>query len=566
FSFIFRKFAPETDDRILVTGAGDCKVRVHDVECTRRGNASGDSAIQVYGCHFARVKRVAAHRQEPHVILSAGEDGLVMQYDLREPADCRSFCNHALINLNAHLGPDCEIKCLALNPLRPEMMAIGANDHFVRVYDRRMIAPKPVKLSYDGSRRVLWDRSAILSLNIENIDYNFPPNSVQYFIAGHLPVKCADRRNRFRRLTTTYLTFDPSGKSLLVNLGGEQIYLFDLYDEKKTSLLEDFRRFFVDEKSPEILKGIKFAPADHSRNIFLINRSPNNTPNLPFRVQLLKQKANSEFDRENFDSALALYSRALEQSPKTAILYSNRAAAYMRRDWDGDTYAALRDCYTTLHLEPENLKALFRLCKCLYELNQYHSAQCCLEIFMQKYPEQAQSHSCIKLWNEVSSSIKNDKNSDSPTNKRQRTFENNSGATSHQQQNQDLSTDSANGERDELYSNLTPTSNNFLSDQEKSLQSRAYDYCKRYCGHCNTTTDIKEANFFGCNGEYVMGGSDDGKFFIWDSRTCEIVKAMVGDDKIVNCLQPHPTQCLLATSGIEHTVKNQLYPFTPSIP
>lgn len=26
---------------------------------------------------------------------------------------------------------------------------------------------------------------------------------------------------------------------------------------------------------------------------------------------------------------------------------------------------------------------------------------------------------------------------------------------------------------------------------------RSYDYQFRYCGHCNTTTDIKEANFFG---------------------------------------------------------------------
>lgn len=29
------------------------------------------------------------------------------------------------------------------------------------------------------------------------------------------------------------------------------------------------------------------------------------------------------------------------------------------------------------------------------------------------------------------------------------------------------------------------------------LRERSYDYQFRYCGHCNTTTDIKEANFFG---------------------------------------------------------------------
>lgn len=36
-----------------------------------------------------------------------------------------------------------------------------------------------------------------------------------------------------------------------------------------------------------------------------------------------------------------------------------------------------------------------------------------------------------------------------------------------------------------------------LSEQEKYWRENACDYETRYCGHCNTTTDIKEANFFG---------------------------------------------------------------------
>lgn len=36
-----------------------------------------------------------------------------------------------------------------------------------------------------------------------------------------------------------------------------------------------------------------------------------------------------------------------------------------------------------------------------------------------------------------------------------------------------------------------------ISDDEMVLRERSYDYKFRYCGHCNTTTDIKEANFFG---------------------------------------------------------------------
>jgi hypothetical protein len=36
-----------------------------------------------------------------------------------------------------------------------------------------------------------------------------------------------------------------------------------------------------------------------------------------------------------------------------------------------------------------------------------------------------------------------------------------------------------------------------MSQQERAWREVAYDYEIRFCGHCNTTTDIKEANFFG---------------------------------------------------------------------
>ena len=41
------------------------------------------------------------------------------------------------------------------------------------------------------------------------------------------------------------------------------------------------------------------------------------------------------------------------------------------------------------------------------------------------------------------------------------------------------------------------TSLDATSDQERTWRSAACDYELRFCGHCNTTTDIKEANFFG---------------------------------------------------------------------
>lgn len=52
-----------------------------------------------------------------------------------------------------------------------------------------------------------------------------------------------------------------------------------------------------------------------------------------------------------------------------------------------------------------------------------------------------------------------------------------------------------------------------------------------------------------------MSGSDCGHVFIWDRYTCEIVMLLTADSHVVNCVQPHPTRPLLATSGIDHNVK-----------
>ena len=66
--------------------------------------------------------------------------------------------------------------------------------------------------------------------------------------------------------------------------------------------------------------------------------------------------------------------------------------------------------------------------------------------------------------------------------------------------------------------------------------------------------DILFINIFS-NGQYIVAGSDDGSFYIWERATTNIVRVLRGDDSIVNCLQPNPTQCLLATSGIDPVVR-----------
>ncbi|KAG0588493.1 hypothetical protein KC19_2G246800 [Ceratodon purpureus] len=75
-----------------------------------------------------------------------------------------------------------------------------------------------------------------------------------------------------------------------------------------------------------------------------------------------------------------------------------------------------------------------------------------------------------------------------------------------------------------------------------------------YEGHRNHKT-VKGVNFFGPNSEYVVSGSDCGRIFIWKKKGGKLVAMMKGDDAVVNCLEPHPHATVLATSGIDETVK-----------
>ncbi|XP_051854979.1 DDB1- and CUL4-associated factor 6 isoform X6 [Antechinus flavipes] len=74
-----------------------------------------------------------------------------------------------------------------------------------------------------------------------------------------------------------------------------------------------------------------------------------------------------------------------------------------------------------------------------------------------------------------------------------------------------------------------------------------------YKGHRNSRTMIKEANFWGTN--FVMSGSDCGHIFIWDRHTAEHLMLLEADNHVVNCLQPHPFDPILASSGIDYDIK-----------
>ena len=83
---------------------------------------------------------------------------------------------------------------------------------------------------------------------------------------------------------------------------------------------------------------------DHPKNGFHSGSKENDTNTIPMPLEALdlKLKANHEYESEKYSNAIDIYNQALSICTHP-ILLSNRAAALIKRNWNGDVYSALLD-------------------------------------------------------------------------------------------------------------------------------------------------------------------------------------------------------------------------------
>ncbi|KAL3277403.1 hypothetical protein HHI36_012752 [Cryptolaemus montrouzieri] len=291
-------------------------------------------------------------------------------------------------------------------------------------------------------------------------------NCVQYYSPGHLAKESFSLMTF--KLAATYIAFNSAGTEMLVNMGGEQIYLFDVNSSK------------------------------HINEIMI-------PQNLTFRKANLYQPC-----CKSLDISEKCHDITKVRTPFCLCEYMRRADKLAERNWMGDTYAAAREYLFIIQHCPEESKAYISLIKCLINLKWSKEASEWFSCLIKNFPEMKNLQEVVDLAMVIKTLIVNK------------------------------------GGVDELEK---------VDPQEKFLRQNSLDYKTRFLGHCNTTTDIKEVNFLGQEGNYLCAGSDEGVIFIWDKYSTEIVTALWGDVSIVNCIQPHPSACFIASSGIDPVVK-----------
>ena len=221
------------------------------------------------------------------------------QYDIRESHVCRGEggeCRNVLIDLNKTCGSNPACKCVDINPVRNEQIAIGAYDPYIRLYDTRVLS-----LSYPSTE---------LSVRPE-------AGCVAHFAPGHISQSFRKPNGSPTNIACTYVSFSPCGNELLGNLSSEQIYLFNTVNQQPalTYSLHDNEPFLYHKPSN--------SP----------DSSPKNESTVSDRVHSLRDKGNDAFKNSLYTEAIEYYSAAVLYDPFWYVLYSNRATALVKRNW-----------------------------------------------------------------------------------------------------------------------------------------------------------------------------------------------------------------------------------------
>ncbi|XP_042421567.1 protein ALTERED SEED GERMINATION 2-like isoform X2 [Zingiber officinale] len=535
------KFVPETSDELVVSGAGDAEVRIFSLSHSNSRSAEAPlEPVASYKCHTRRVKKLAVEPGNPNVIWSASEDGTLRQHDLREVSSCPSGssnheCHNVLLDLRrgskkslADPPKYClPLKSCDISPTRPHQLLVGGSDAFARLYDRRMLS----------------------SLSSSQMKMK-PPPCVNYFCPLHLS------EHKKSSLHLTHVTFSPNGEEVLLSYSGEHVYLMDVKCDDDSTMrytAADVPKYLYLAPGFEELK-LTSSPACCSYR--MMHR-------LDLYKNLVQTAANILEENSNLYLGIEACNEVLDgKGPDVGVSLRYeclciRAALLLKMKWKNDVYMAIRDCRSALRINPSSFKAHFYMAEALMQLGKLKEAFEFAKMAVNLAPsncEAADMVATIKIHLAAAEAEKGKKDTEETARSeiRHGRLRSLSDVLFRAELNNTHLESRYEREHSDYEEEMELDFETAISGDEPEI---TIDMKRRYIGHCNVGTDIKQASFLGGQGEFVASGSDDGRWFIWEKKSGRLVKMLAGDESVVNCIQCHPFDCAIATSGIDYTIK-----------
>jgi len=553
------QFLPRTNGTVLVTGAMDETVRLHRLNtygeklpCVGRRSwveGSQNEDLQSltghsteFRCHSGRVKDVEVTPSDPSVFWSASEDGTVRQFDVRVNTRDQSKQESANV-LVYHRNGALSVR---VNQARPELMAVSFHHEDVRVYDRRKLG-----LLSRSTRGSSTDSSDIGDPVMKLSD---PSHDLQLVVHPAMKWDTLDWSGA-RIRSATYVSFNSRGDKLLASFSEGPAVCWSVLtsdvDSTKSNVIAP------NLQSKECGPSCEFEPIDSTKDLYFYGYGDASG----CKESLKKIKRPPQQDVRRTHSALHIRKakQVVADNPYNYIAHFNLCEEYLFRKLSfQDLYCALSHAEYAVRLAPDNdVDPYLALLEVLSKLGFDYAAQFIVSVMRLKLKDKCPPESFLLARGCL--------NRDGPM---QTHFDSEVLGFDFDEFLQEFlrGTNYQKIMQKIKFMNMCETEYQYIaawgiSCSKKaptpiySLGHKEKRYLQSYRYHYNKMTDIKEAVFFGSEDQYIIAGSDSGHALIYEAGCGEVVSFLLADEDIVNCVRPHPTLPVIATSGIESTVK-----------
>ncbi|KAM3857258.1 DDB1- and CUL4-associated factor 6-like [Diretmus argenteus] len=493
------QFMPQTGDHVVVSAAADGKIFYTNI-------TKGPSAATQYQyhCHNGAAYKILTVPNDPNSFLSCGEDGTIRWFDVRISPSCwKSNCKQDVLI-------DCwrAVTSMAISPVEPFYLAAGCSDSSVRIYDRRMLGTIATGFQF-GSGAVAM-------------------------CARFMPTHLADTLSR-----VTSLCYSGDGREVLASYTSDYLYLFDPRDDTARELKGPGRHAKSQPHHPPV-KRLRLR-GDWSDTGPLARPESQRGPDSESRSEVSLLQRISDMMSRWFEEASEAQNTRMHSQPILAAAATEPDGA---SEEDAPPPPPLQASSSGLGGSPALLAE---------------------PVLSLHYSTQGTTASTIRLdCGATASSRMTDRDADG-------SGRGLSLIQAHGNNREDEAIQpgwgngfnlrgSAIGERVLRRSAAARIHEIFRRRKERreleeseSRRVRKPSVRMVYKGHRNSRTMTKESCFWGDH--FVLSGSDCGHIFIWDRASGQHVMLLEADNHVVNCVQPHPYEPLLATSGIDCNIK-----------